>query len=112
MSDNTRRSTWAATANQDNATATATQAAPNGSAQSHYIRSIHVGYTNANAGKVATLKFGTTTIATFNVHNSRDIYFGDAGLKVTTGAAVSVELAASGTAGQNGHVAITGYTAE
>ena len=109
MADFDARSTWIETANADNATATASRTARAG--QSHYIKSIHVGYTNANAGKVATLKFGTTTKGTFNVHNSRDIFFGDQGLKVDTGSAVSVELAASGTAGQNGHVTIVGYTA-
>lgn len=110
MSDQFRRSSWVATANADNATATASQAAPAGG--SNYIRSIHVGYTNANAGKLATLKFGTTTKGTFNVHNSRDIYFGDDGLKVDTASAVSVELAASGTAGQNGHVTIVGFVGD
>lgn len=97
---------WTVTATADNSAATATKAAESGKA--HYICSIS-GSFSAAVIKLMTLKDGTTVIGNFHVHNQRDVTF-DRPVRITTGAAAELSLAASGAGGTIGAVTITGFT--
>jgi len=99
-------SKWSETATADNAAATATHAAESGNA--HYVTGVS-GSFSAAAIKLLTLKDGSTIIGNYHVHNQRDIVF-DEPLRITSGAAVVVSLAASGSAGVIGAVVVTGFT--
>lgn len=98
---------WIEKGSADNATATATKAAAAG--KRHYITSVSGSFTAAAAGKVLTLKDGTTVLGEWAVHNQFDQAF-PLPIRATLGNAVSAELAASGTAGVLGKVTITGFT--
>ena len=98
--------TWTETTTADNAAATATHALAAG--QSHYVTSISGSFLAA-AINLMTLKDGVTTIGNFHVHNQREIPFVPP-LKITAGAAVELELGASGGAGNIGAVTMAGYT--
>lgn len=99
-------STWVVTATADNNIATATKAAETG--KSHYVTSIS-GSFSAAAIQLMQLKDGTTTIGNYHVHNQRDIVFAKP-IKITAGNAVSLTLAASGSAGVVGAVTLAGFT--
>jgi len=104
-----RASDWTESATGDNATATATHAAPGDGTQAHYITGVSAGYIGA-APTPATLviKSGTTTIYTVAVRTNVDIEFVSP-LKGAGGALVSAALAAGGS-GIDGYVNIKGYT--
>ena len=106
MSAAIEASKWSETTVADDATAIATRAAASGKA--HYLTSVSASYSVTNSG-LLELKDGTTVLGSYHVYDSRDIPFPKP-LRVTTGASVSVELAASGTPGQDGSVVITGFT--
>lgn len=101
-------SSWVATANADNAAATATKAAPAG-ALSHYITSISGSFATANTGKALILKQGTTEIARWYVQGNVTLALSSP-IKLGPGMAANLELAASGTGGQVGAATMTGYT--
>jgi len=98
---------WTGDAQADNALATATKAAQVD--KTHYLCAVIAGYSNANAGKLVTVKDGATIVLRARIHNSLELVFANP-LRITRGNAVSAELDASGTAGQNGNVAILGFT--
>lgn len=96
---------WYATARQDNALATATKAAETNTKQ--VITAIYAGF-SAAATKTLVIKEGTTVKITLDVVNSLSMEGLE--LEFAEGAAVSAELAASGTAGIYGSVLLQGYT--
>lgn len=98
---------WIAKDKQTNALATATKAAQIG--KSHYITAVSGSYSAAAAGKLLQVKDGATVIAEFHVHNSFSHTFPKP-IWITAGAACSAELAASGTAGVDGAVTLSGIT--
>lgn len=98
---------WSETTTADNAAATVTRAAESGKA--HYITSIHGSFSAAIAGKLMTLKDGTTVKGNFHVHNQRDVVF-DNPFRITTGAAAELSMAASGAGGTIGAVTMKGFT--
>lgn len=100
-------STWTVTATADNAATTATKTAESGKA--HYVTGLSASFSAANAGKLLTLKNGTTVIGNFHVHDQRDLVF-PSPIRIDTGAAAELSLAASGTGGQIGAVTLTGFT--
>lgn len=97
---------WVATGSADNALATASKAAETG--KSHYITAVFAGYSAAKTG-LLQIKDGTTVIAEFYIENAEVIPL-PTPIKATAGNAVSVELAASGAAGNIGKANIVGYT--
>ncbi len=97
---------WTETATADNSAATATRAAEAGFA--HYVTGISGSFSSALI-KLMTLKDGSTVIGNYHVHNQRDIVF-EPPVRISTGAAAVLSLAASGTGGQVGAVTITGFT--
>ena len=96
---------WYATARADNAIATATKAAEANS--KHVITSIYAAFGGAST-KTLLIKEGVTTRITLDVVNS--LALEGLALEFAAGAAVSAELAASGSAGVNGSVLLNGYT--
>jgi hypothetical protein len=100
-------SEWSITVTADNAAATVQRAAAPG--QAHYIASISGSFSAANAGKLMTLKDGTTVIGNYHVHNQRDLVFATP-IRLSSNALAELSLAASGTGGQIGAVTMTGYT--
>jgi hypothetical protein len=98
---------WVSTASADNALATATKAAETG--KSHYITTIFASYSGAKTG-LLQIKDGAAVIAEYYIVNA-DVISLPTPIKATAGNAVSVELAASGTAGTLGKVNLVGYTA-
>jgi len=96
---------WYATDRKDNALSTATKAADTNSKQ--VITAIYAGF-SAAATKTLVIKEGTTAKVTLDVVNSLSLEGLE--LEFAEGAAVSAELAASGTAGVYGSVALNGYT--
>ncbi len=99
---------WVSTANADNALATVTRTAP-GNGLRHFITSISASFSAAVAGKLLVLKQGTTEIARWYVHNQLHIVF-DSPIEIDPARAISVELAASGTATVIGAATVTGQT--
>lgn len=99
-----REAEWTATASQDNLLATATKAAVAGKA--HTIRTIVASFSVANV-KLLQVKVDTTVVLEQYVHNAEVIQLD---YRAPAGSAVSAELAASGTGGQVGKVAIVGHT--
>jgi hypothetical protein len=96
-----------ATGTANNATATATLAAAGAGARIH-LTHVSAGFTAAAAGKLLTIKLGTTAIMVVPVHNAIAITF-DPPLQGNAAEAVSAEIAASGTGGVSGYVNIAGY---
>lgn len=97
---------WSLTASADNAAATVSRAAEAGKA--HYVTSISGGF-SAAATKLLTLSDNAVVVGNFYVVNSNTIVFATP-VKVSAGA-LSVSLAASGTAAVLGAVTVTGFTA-
>lgn len=95
---------WSVEASGDNVAATVTKAAVAGVI--HKIKSISASYSVALIGSLV-VKEGATVVATLHIHNQRDIPFEYEG---AAGAALSVELAASGTATQIGLVSFNGIS--
>ena len=90
------------------AVATATRAAgPAGSR--HYVTGISGSYGAAQIGTMRLLA-GATVLATFHVHNQRDLDF-KAPVEIPVDTAVTADLSAGG-AGVVGAVALRGYTLE
>lgn len=87
---------------KDNAEATATVAAV--AAQKHCLVGIIASYSAAKIG-LLTVKQGTTTLWTVDVHNSIVIPM-NPGYEFDTNTAINVTLSASGTGGVNGRVTI------
>lgn len=101
------RSSWVAQDTDDNATSTATKAAPENGA--HYITSVSGGYSGTKAGKTLILKQGTTELARWYVYDSFSLSFSSP-IKLAPGAVANLELEASGTGGTFGSVTMTGYS--
>ena len=99
---------WCVTTNADNATATATKAAPAGGI-CHYITSVSGGFSVANAGKTLILKDGTTEVGRWYVTSGQIVCFSSP-IKLSPATAANLELAASGTGGQVGAATMTGFT--
>ena len=100
---------WCVTTNADNATATATRAAPAGGIR-HYITSISGSFTVAQTtAKTLILKDGTTEIARWYVFNSQPVIFASP-IRLSAATAANLELAASGTGGQVGAATMSGFT--
>lgn len=100
---------WIETATADNAAATATKAAPSGGI-SHYITSVSASFEASVSGAVLQLKEGSTVLAKWHVYDAFAIVF-PSPIKLPPGTAANLELAASGTAGTDGSVNMSGYTA-
>lgn len=98
---------WLARGEADNALATATKAAEVG--LQHIVYGVTAGFSGAAAGKLLTIKDGTTVIFQAYVTNQLAIHF-PRGLAITPGAACSAELAASGTGAMLGEVDLHGIT--
>jgi hypothetical protein len=98
---------WTASDSQDNATATATKAAPAATA-SHYITGAMASY-SATKTLLLQIKDDTTVIAEYYIYNASHLNFAKP-LKITAGKACSAVLTASGTGGTLGKVTLTGYT--
>ena len=101
-------SSWVHANTADNATATATKAAPSGGI-SHYITSISGGYSATKSGKTLILKEGSTEVARWYVYDEKTIDFSKP-LKLSPGVVANLVLEASGTASNNGTATMTGYT--
>ncbi|CAM4098124.1 hypothetical protein L1N85_10695 [Paenibacillus alkaliterrae] len=97
---------WRASGSADNALATATKAAVTG--KRHYITGVSASF-GAAAIKLLQIKDGAAVIWEDYVHNGFQIVFSQP-LAITSGNAVSAELAASGTAAVLGKVNLTGFT--
>lgn len=95
------------TTTADNATATATIAAPNAGCTANYVTSVAGGFDAAVAGKTLILKDGSTEILRWIVHNSFGLSFPN---PIPVTGAANLELEASGTGGQSGTATITGFT--
>src|SRR5690554_4815826 len=96
---------WYETDRKDNAVATASHAAePN---VKHVITGIYAAYSAAKTGTLI-IKEGTSSKITLDVQNSLSV--NNVEIEFTSGAAISAVLSASGTAGTNGSVLLTGYT--
>ena len=98
---------WNATAIVDNGVAVANRAAPPAGGR-HYVTGIS-GSFNAALIRLMRLLIGGVVAQNFHVHNQRDVEF-DTPIECPVDAAVSVDLAASGTAGQVGTVNLRGFT--
>lgn len=97
---------WVVYDSDDNAASTAAKAAATG--RQHVIYSVHASFSGA-ATKLLQVKDGTTVIFAAYVVNSFTLHF-PGGIAATPGAAVSAELAASGTGGMIGTVGLHGAT--
>lgn len=100
-------SEWSITTTADNAAATVTRPAEPG--RTHYITSISGSFSAAVAGKLMTLKDGTTVIGNYFVHNQRDVSLMEP-IRLSPNSLAELSLAASGTATQLGAVTMTGFT--
>lgn len=108
MTTESRRDGWVKNASADNALATATKTGEANKA--HVIKSVAAGYDTAVATKKkVTVKDDTTALDVVKL--TLDASFSYlVGVPGSTGKAVSVELEASGTAGNFGTVSIHGYS--
>lgn len=97
---------WVAKDSQDDAVATATQAAESG--KKHTVYSVDASFSGA-VTKLLQIKDGSDIAWEGYVVNSREVVF-PKGLSITKGNAVSAVLAASGTGGTIGKVNIHGTT--
>jgi len=100
-------SEWSITITADNAAATVQRAAEIG--RVHCVVSISGSFSAAVAGKLMTLKDGTTVIGNYHVHNQRDIVF-DKPVRLSPNSLAELSLAASATGGTLGAVTMTGFT--
>lgn len=98
---------WTESASGDNSAATATHSAESGNV--HYLTYVSASYTGDNTSGDLTISDGSTTIITVTVHEAEVINL-PWPVKITTGNKVEASLAASGTAGDVGNVAIGGFT--
>jgi hypothetical protein len=98
---------WVQTASQNNALAVATRAAETGNR--HTITRVSASYSVAATIGLLQIKNGTTVIDEFYVSGTFVLDMTN-GYRGSNGAAVSAELAASGTAGVIGKVSIAGVT--
>lgn len=100
---------WVAFDADDNATSTATKASPGGGSR-HYITGVSGSYSGAGAaGKLMTLKQGTTELGRWYVTNQLSITF-QRPIALDPATVANLELAASGTGGITGAATMTGYT--
>ena len=99
-----RPAEWVAYGTESNDVAAATKAAAAG--KRHTAMRIFASYDDPEVSGVLTLKDGNSTLATFDVHGSREL---DVCYRGGLGNALSAELAAGG-AGVDGSVTIVGYT--
>jgi|GEM_PF-3231125 len=90
----------------DNATATATIAAPVGG-QTNYVTSVSGGFDATKSGKTLILKVGAVEVARWLVYDSFALSFPN---PIRINGAANLVLEASGTGGNNGTAVITGYT--
>lgn len=95
------------TTTANNAAATVTKAAAAGT--QHVITGIAASFSGAAAGKLMTLKAGAAIIANFYVHNQFRHSF-ETPVVLADNEAAELSLAASGSAGVNGAVVLTGYS--
>lgn len=100
-------SEWSITVTADNAAATVQRAAEVG--RCHFVTGLSGSFSVANAGKLMTLKDGTTVIGNYHVMSVRDVVF-DFPIRLSPNTLAELSLAASGTGGQVGAVTMTGYT--
>lgn len=101
-----QKGSWIQADNSDNAAAVATAAASG--SNRHFITSVSGGYDTSGVSGTLTLTDGTIT-AVWPVHDAFAIVF-PSPVEMTPGDAVTLTLTASGTGGQLGYVALTGYT--
>lgn len=102
------KSSWVEQDTKDNATATASKAAPS-SGLRHFITGVGGGYDAAVAGNTLILKDGSTEVARWLVHNSFSEDF-NSPIELSPATAANLELEASGSGGTNGSVVLKGYT--
>jgi len=102
-------SSWVDVTTADNATATATKAAPSGGI-SHYITSVSGGYSATKSGKTLILKEGSTEVARWLVYDSFALNLSKP-IKLSPGTVANLVLEASGTGGNSGSAVMSGYTA-
>lgn len=100
---------WGATANQDNAVATATRAAVAGSR--HYAVAVLVGFTDPAATGTYRLTVGGAAVLEGVVHGSAIVAL-PAPYGATEGSALAAQLDASGAPGTLGYVTLLGFTRE
>lgn len=100
---------WVESESADNLAATATRAAPPGGL-AHFITSVSGGYSASANGKTMILREGATEKARWYVYDSFALSFSSP-IQIAAGAAVSLELEASGGAGNLSAATLTGYTA-
>lgn len=94
---------------QTNALATATLAAPGAGFRNRVVK-VDASYETSSTSGLLTVKSGSTTIARKYIHGAGAIDFSDFGFAALAGdEAISAELAASGTAGVDGIVSISGF---
>lgn len=98
---------WVARGGADNALATATKAAEAG--RQHIVYGVTASFSAAAAGKLLTIKDGTTIVFQAYVTNQLSVHFPH-GIAITPGAACAAELAASGTGAVLGDVDLHGIT--
>ena len=102
------------TASQDNVLCIASKVAAAG--KTHVITKILISYKTAlTAAGLVQIKDGTSIIGEYQLFNNDKIDLTNgipdiSGMPGTTGNTISVELAASGTAGNLGKITLIGYT--
>ena len=109
MAEYDKRASWTVTATADNAAATSTKTGVAG--RSFYVTGVAGSFAGAAAGKLMTLKDGSTVIGNWYVTNQFSEAFENP-IKITKGADAVLSLAASGTGGMNGATTLVGYTGE
>ncbi len=107
MTHNQKASEKFDTDSADNATATATIAAPSAGSSANFITSVAGGFDAAVAGNTLILKEGSTELARWIVHNSFALSLPN---PIPVYGVANLELEASGTGGVSGTATITGYT--
>src|SRR5262245_22501743 len=105
-------SDWCVTTNADNATATATRAAPTGGI-CNYVTMIAGSFSAApGTPKTLILKNGTTEIGRWYISTGgvgQSVVF-NSPIRLSPGTAANLDLAASGTGGTIGAATMSGYT--
>ena len=102
---------WTATANADNATATATKAAPNDKSgrERLFVSTIDASFSGSVAGATVIIKDGTTEVWRRYFNDTTTIDFRRP-FPISQAAALNVELSASGSGGVIGAVNVSGFT--
>lgn len=95
------------TTTADNATATATIAAPSAGSSGNYVTSVSGGFDSTVSGNTLILKEGTTEKLRWIVYDEKTVVFPN---PIQINGAANLELEASGTGGVSGTATITGYT--